>query len=132
MPLVEFRGETIPKSRIRFVMPGYEDTRFYTRAHEETGETIVGIQWYQPDTTRVVHGEPNLPPMQGNVLECPLGESTLEDACWHLVRITVLHEAGEYFIAGDVRPWNPHDWLWWVEEEQTPGPSKLRKGGIRQ
>ena len=52
-PLIEFRGETIPKSRVRFLMPGYEDTRFYTRSHEETGVTIVGIQWYQPDTTRV-------------------------------------------------------------------------------
>ena len=113
-------------------MPGYEDTRFYTRPHETTGETVVGIQWYQPDTSRVFRGEDDLPPMQGNVLECSLGNATIEDVCWHLTRITVLHEAGEFFVTGDDRPWNPHRWRWWVDEEQTPGSARLQRGEERQ
>lgn len=126
------RGETIPSEQIRFLMPGWETTRFYTRPHETTGETVVGIQWYQPNSDHAPAGEPPGPILPNLTLEAEQGTLALEDVCWHLIRIMTLHEAGEYFVTGDgATPWNPHHHTWWVEEEQRAGPTSLHKGGPR-
>jgi hypothetical protein len=125
------RGETIPTDRVRFLMPGYEGCRFYTRPDEDTGTPIVGFQWYNADSQRVLAEATDLPPLQGSCLEAPLGDQTLEQVCWHLVRITLLHEAGEFFVVNDTRPWNPHEWIWWKEEEQDRSPGVLQPGHPR-
>ncbi len=130
------RGETISPDRVRFRMPGWENSRFYTRPHEDTGEVIVGLQWYQPNTDFATTGDnPGPSGDMDRLLEAPLGDCTIEDVCWHLVRITLLHEAGEYFVTGTgdevTTPWNPHHWLWWKNEEQDAGPASLQKGAPR-